>query len=100
MDGRNVCEGAFMPSSADEFLRIGPRIRVLPIIHGAGDFAVCVRDELLARPYDCLAVPLPPSFQEDVEEAIRKLPIISAVVQRDGNDAEFLEEPSFSYVPV
>src|SRR4051812_17954997 len=100
MNGRNGCGGAFMPSRAEEFLRIGPRIRVLPIIHGAGDFAVCVREELLARPYDCLAVPLPPSFQEDVEEAIRRLPVISAVVQRDGMGGEFLEEPSFSYVPI
>ena len=57
--------------TADDFLRIGPRIRVLPIIHGSGDFAIRVREELLARPYDCLAVPLPPSFQDDVEAADR-----------------------------
>jgi hypothetical protein len=49
--------------TADDFLKIGPRVRVLPIIHGSGDFAIRVREELLARPYDCLAVPLPPSFQ-------------------------------------
>jgi len=68
--------------SADDFLRIGPHVRVLPIIHGSGDFAVCVRDELLAHPCDCLAVPLPPSFQTAVEAAIGQLPIVSAVVQR------------------
>ena len=33
--------------TADDFLRIGPRIRVLPIIHGSGDFAIQVREELL-----------------------------------------------------
>src|ERR687893_43165 len=80
--------------SADDFLRIGPRVRVLPVIHGSGDFAVRVREELLARTPDCLAVPLPPSFQEAVESAVARLPVVSAVVQRnaDGDD--------YSYVPI
>ncbi len=69
--------------SSDDFLTIGPRIRVLPIIHGSGDFAVQVREELLSRPYDCVALPLPPSFQEDVEAAVDRLPAISVVVQVD-----------------
>jgi hypothetical protein len=82
--------------TADDFLKIGPRVRVLPIIHGSGDFAIRVREELLARPYDCLAVPLPPSFQEDVESAVERLPAISVFVQRDSDDAE----PGYSYVPI
>src|SRR5437868_1459124 len=85
---------AMSTPSADDFLRIGPRVRVLPIIHGSGDFAVCVRDELLARPYDCLAVPLPPSFQRQVEAAIERLPAVAAVVQKDA------EGDGFSYVPI
>ncbi len=89
-----------MSSRADEFLQIGPRIRVLPIIHGSGDFAICVREELLSRPYDCLAVPLPLSFQEEVESAIERLPTVSAVVQRDGFSEGFSDEPGFSYVPI
>ena len=88
--------------SSDDFLTISPRIRVLPIIHGSGDFAVQVREELLSRPYDCVAVPLPPSFQEEVEAAVDRLPAISVVVQvdaeverrRDGGRA------GFSYVPI
>ena len=86
------------PATADDFLTISPRIRVLPIIHGSGDFAIRVREELLARPYDCLAVPLPPSFQDDVEEAIERLPSISVVAQPDvdRDDAEI----GFSYVPI
>ncbi len=87
--------------SADDFLRIGPRVRVLPIIHGSGDFAIRVREELLARPYDCVAVPLPPSFQDDVEAAIERLPAISVVTQRDvqsGDDDD--SESGFSYVPI
>jgi hypothetical protein len=79
---------------ASDFLRIGSRIRALPIIHGSGDFAVRLREELLNQKYDCLAVPLPPSFQEDVEAAIAELPTISAVVQRDGDG------DGFSYVPI
>src|SRR3954471_2626241 len=86
--------------SADDFLTIGPRVRVLPIIHGSGDFAIRVREELLARPYDCVAVPLPPSFQDDVEEAVERLPAISAVVQRDADDGQGEGEPGFSYVPI
>jgi hypothetical protein len=84
--------------SADDFLRIGPRVRVLPIIHGSGDFAIRVREELLNRPYDCVAVPLPPSFQDDVEEAIERLPAISVVAQLDADpdDATY----GFSYVPI
>ena len=35
-------------ATADDFLTISPRIRVMPIIHGSGDFAIQVREELLA----------------------------------------------------
>jgi hypothetical protein len=83
-------------STADDFLRIGPRIRVLPIIHGSGDYAVRVRADMLEHSYDCLAVPLPPSFQDDVEGAIQHLPAISAVLQRDSG----AESSGFSYVPI
>src|ERR1700752_423557 len=63
--------------TADDFLRIGERIRVLPIVHGSGDCAIRVREELLERPYDSVAVPLPPSFQDDVEAAVQQLPATS-----------------------
>src|SRR5437764_12184310 len=85
--------------TAADFLRIGPRIRVLPIVPGSGDFAVRVRAELLEHPCDCLAVPLPPSFQDDVEQAITRLPLVSCVVQRDAGAAEGRDE-GFSYVPI
>ena len=80
--------------TADDFFRLGPWIRVLPIIHGSGDFAIAAREELLARPYDCLAVPIPESFQEQVEAAVERLPQVSAVVQRNVN------EDGCSYVPI
>src|SRR5580704_456472 len=85
--------------TADDFLAISPRIRVLPIIHGSGDCAVRVRAEMLQRTPDCLAIPLPPSFKEEVEAAVMRLPHVSAVVQRDAAAAEEGEE-GFSYVPI
>ena len=89
-------------NTADDFLAISPRIRVMPIIHGSGDFAIQVREELLSRPYDCLAVPLPPSFQDEVEAAVEQLPAISVVVQVDAEtgDDETETEMGFSYVPI
>lgn len=65
-----------------ELLRIGSRITVLPVIHGSGDFAWEVRRVMLEQSFDCVAVPLPPSFQEDVEEAVQRLPVPTLVVQR------------------
>lgn len=66
-----------------EALRIGPRISVLPIIHGSGDFALEVRRVMLDQAFDCLALPLPPSFQRSVEAAIRGLPAPSLVTQAE-----------------
>jgi hypothetical protein len=86
------------PTTAADFLRLGPSIRVLPIIHGSGDFAIRVREELLEGSYDCVAVPLPPSFQEDVEAAIERLPAISIVAQLDADPDD--AENGFSYVPI
>jgi len=86
--------------TADDFLRIGPRVRVLPVVHGSGDFAVRVREELLSRPYDCVAVPLPPSFQDAVEDAVERLPTVAVVAQRDVEADGDGDGPTFSYVPV
>lgn len=64
-----------------EVLKLGSRITVLPIIHGSGDFAVELRRVMLNESFDCLAVPLPGSFQSEVEQAIELLPTPSIVVQ-------------------
>jgi hypothetical protein len=63
-------------------LQLGPKITVLPVIHGSGDFAVEVRRVMLSQKFDCLAVPLPPSFQQEVESAVTLLPEVSVVLQR------------------
>lgn len=90
-----------------EFLKISSRVWVLPVIHGSGDFALEVRRVMLEQKFDCLAVPLPPSFQEAVEEAIPMLPAITAVVQKEYPEfslteygSESAENRSASYVPV
>jgi hypothetical protein len=64
-------------------LAFSPTITCLPIIHGSGDYAVEVRRLMLSRQFDCLAVPLPPSFQADVERAVSFLPNISLVIQEE-----------------
>ena len=67
----------------DELLEIGPHVTALPVVHGSGDFAWEVRRLMMKHSYDCLAVALPPSFQQATEEAILQLPTPSIVIQRD-----------------
>ncbi|MEK6258714.1 MAG: hypothetical protein AABP62_08840 [Planctomycetota bacterium] len=96
-------------------LQFSDRVYSLPVIHGSGDFAIEVRRVMLSQRFDCLAVPLPPSFQHDVERAIPFLPSISLVMQEeppeisaaewtgddeDDDDDEDGLERTFSYVPV
>lgn len=95
-------------------LKLTPRITLLPIIHGSGEFALAVRRVMLEEKFDCLAVPLPPSFQRDVERAIEFLPSPSLVTQaeqgryntdwspeQDADDDDDQEdERRLSYVPI
>lgn len=95
-------------------LAFSDRITCLPVIHGSGDCAIEVRRLMLAQSFDCVAVPIPPSFQEKVEEAIVQLPALSVVWQpeprwspirewtgSDGDDDEDDDEEVLaSYVPI
>ena len=63
-----------------QILRLSPRIDLLPILHGSGDIAQEVRETLIAKRYDCLAVPLPPSVEDSLEQAVDRLPEISLIV--------------------
>src|SRR3954465_15098920 len=99
-----------------EVLRLGPRITCLPVIHGSGDFAVAVRRLMLEEAFDCVAVPLPPSFQADVERGIELLPSPTIVTQpesvqfqtewspdadnEDEDDEVGDEEATHGYVPI
>jgi hypothetical protein len=84
----------------ESVLRLSPRIEILPIVHANGDMAHEVRETLIARHYDCLAVPLPESVSQPVEAAIEDLPVISVVVLREDRDEDHPGEKQASYVPV
>ena len=60
-------------SKVPELLRIGSHIAVLPVIHGSGQFALTVRRWMLEDSFDCVAIPLPDSFREEVERAVLEL---------------------------
>lgn len=100
-------------------LRLSSRIMCLPVIHGSGDFALAVRRLMLEQSFDCLAIPLPPSFQADVERGIELLPSPTIVTQpephqystewspeKENDEDTDLEiggpagEPTHSYVPI
>ncbi len=90
-----------MPHSLFQF---SPRITAIPVIHGSGDFAVEVRRIMLADKYDCLAVPLPPSFKPDTERAIESRPLVTLVTQRESTDFnpdadEVAPSPPFAMAP-
>ena len=82
--------------------KFSDRITAIPVIHGSGDFAVEIRRIMLSEKFDCLAVPLPPSFKHDVEKDIEALPLISMVGQRE--PAEFAMESdgeaTMNFVPI
>ena len=95
-----------------EVLKFSDRITALPIIHGSGDCALEVRRMLLENRFECVAVPLPPSFQENVELAVGGLPTATMVTQAESprawnvewspdNQTEADEQPcTLNYVPV
>ncbi|HEY6564754.1 MAG TPA: hypothetical protein VIY86_09680, partial [Pirellulaceae bacterium] len=68
-------------ASLSDVLKLSDRTTIVPVIHGSGDFALEVRRLMMEHRFDCLAVPLSPSFQSEVEQAIEQLPSISCVLQ-------------------
>jgi hypothetical protein len=90
--------------NVDPLLRLGPRVTLLPVIHGRAEHAVEVRRVMLSQQFDCLAVPLPESFKPPVEAAIDLLPGVSIVTQEETVERDFSrgEQPPsrYSYVPI
>ncbi len=78
-------------SQIPELLRMGSKITLLPVIHGSGQFALTVRRWMLEESFDCVAVPLPESFREPVEEAVLELPRPSIVIQPATVDFENMD---------
>lgn len=86
---------------AHPLFNFSPRITAIPVIHGSGDFAVEIRRIMLAEKFDCLAVPLPPSFKFDVEKAIGVLPVVTLVAQNEAVEyGEDAGERAMNFVPV
>lgn len=94
-------------------LAFSDRVFALPVTHGSGDWAIEVRRCLLSAEWDCVAVPLPPSFQPLVLEAIGALPRLSIVWQAepawsasrewtgdDDEEPDDADEAAASYVPI
>ena len=77
--------------------RLSPRVHVVPICHGSADVARAVRDLWLKQRFDCVALPLPASVEDPVEEGVRQLPIVSVVVMPEPDRDE---RPVCSYVPL
>lgn len=69
------------PQQTPELFRFSERVSFLPIINGSGQFAAATRRFMLEHQADCLAVPLPPSFADDVEAGVLDLPHPSIVIQ-------------------
>ncbi|QPJ63352.1 MAG: hypothetical protein G3M70_16290 [Candidatus Nitronauta litoralis] len=76
-----------------ELFTLSDRIEFLPVVHGSGQFMRVVRQRLLGKTYDCLAVCLPPEFQSTVETGITHLPYITASFQSE-------EDGTQNYVPI
>ena len=70
-------------TDSDAILDLGPKVTVLPVLYGSGDFAIEVRRLLAGIEYDCLAVPLPPSMSAPLEEGVGLLPRVSVVLQEE-----------------
>jgi len=93
------------PERLDAVLDLGPRVTVLPVLYGSGDFTREVRHRLAGIDYDCLAVPLPPSMSAAVEEGVSLLPRISVVLQAEVEDISKIygrsdDEAAYNFVPI
>lgn len=103
----------FHEAMISEVLKLGSCISLVPVIHGSGDVALAVRRLMLNQQFDCVCVPLPPSFQPHVEQAIQCLPTPTVVVQHEAPffhtewspdetspERESTESATCSYVPI
>ncbi|KMQ53020.1 hypothetical protein CHISP_0241 [Chitinispirillum alkaliphilum] len=67
-------------------MKLTPSIKILPILHGKIAFAHHIRELFSNEKFDCVAVDIPAVFQNEIGEAVDKLPIISALVAKGFED--------------
>jgi hypothetical protein len=75
-------------SELPPLLEISPKITALPIIHGSGECSQLVRRWMLEHSFDCVAIPLPDSFREPVEQAVLQLPTPAIVIQSAATETD------------
>ena len=75
---------------------LSPRLTVWPVVHGSGDFALEVVRRLKVQSFDCVAVPIPASFEHAVEDAVSHLPQISVALMAE----EEVASTAYSFVPI
>jgi len=80
---------------------VGSWLTLIPVVHGSAAYAIALRQELLSRPFDALAVPLPESFEQEVLRGVDRLPALSAVVRLSApeEDSESMARRG-TYVPI
>lgn len=80
---------------------VGSWLTLIPVVHGSAAYAIALRQELLSRPFDALAVPLPESFEQEVLRGVDRLPGLSAVVRLSApeEDSESMVRRG-TYVPI
>jgi hypothetical protein len=76
-----------------DIFNLSKKIRFLPVIHGSTNFTRVIKDRLLSSLTDCVAVALPPEFEQTIETGIDQLPSITICIQKESTD-------SFNYVPI
>ena len=77
----------------NEVLKLSSNIHILPLIHGSGSFSREIRDRILSTKSDCIAVALPPEFQNSIEKGLDLLPQITLSAQLE-------EDGALNYVPI
>ena len=101
-----------MQANIDPFV-VSERCRIVPVVNGDGVYARAIERWLLQNPCDCLIVPLPAAFADEVLHAAAKLPNVAAVIQQplpewqrkadldfESNDLEADVEPVAHFVPI
>jgi len=83
--------------TAETVFQLSTKIRILPIRHGSGDVAQGIREILLSKRAECLAVPLPLSVEELVEQGVERLPQVSLVVLPEPDQKEIVVQ---NFVPI
>ncbi len=72
---------------------LSPGITIIPYLHGSIFYARYVRSLFLKQSFDCIAVDIPTVFQEQLRDAVDRLPLVSAIAAKTGSDSSF-------YIPV